>query len=108
MNAIRGRLSEFRCQDGLACNSPDPETTPPTSPEVFMNWALLFLAGILEIGWAVGLKYTVGFTRFWPTVATVAAMIASLALLGLAVRGLPLGTAYAIWTGVGTVCHRNS
>lgn len=73
-----------------------------------MNWALLFLAGILEIGWAVGLKYTVGFTRFWPTVATVAAMIASLALLGLAVRGLPLGTAYAIWTGVGTVCHRNS
>lgn len=68
-----------------------------------MNWALLFLAGILEIGWAVGLKYTVGFTRFWPTVATVAAMIASLALLGLAVRGLPLGTAYAIWTGVGTV-----
>lgn len=68
-----------------------------------MNWALLFLAGILEIGWAVGLKYTEGFTRFWPTVATVAAMIASLALLGLAVRGLPLGTAYAIWTGVGTV-----
>ncbi|MBX9964155.1 MAG: quaternary ammonium compound efflux SMR transporter SugE [Burkholderiales bacterium] len=68
-----------------------------------MSWALLFLAGILEIGWAVGLKYTEGFTRFWPTVATVAAMIVSLTLLGLAVRGLPLGTAYAIWTGVGTV-----
>jgi quaternary ammonium compound-resistance protein SugE len=68
-----------------------------------MHWVLLFLAGILEIGWAVGLKYTEGFTRFWPTVATVAAMIASLALLGLAVRGLPLGTAYAVWTGVGTV-----
>lgn len=68
-----------------------------------MNWILLFLAGILEIGWAVGLKYTEGFTRFWPSVATIMAMIASLALLGVAVRGLPLGTAYAIWTGVGTV-----
>lgn len=66
-----------------------------------MNWALLFLAGALEIGWAVGLKYTEGFTRFWPSLATVMAMIASLALLGLAVRGLPLGAAYAIWTGVG-------
>lgn len=68
-----------------------------------MNWILLFLAGILEIGWAVGLKYTEGFTRLWPSVATIMAMIASLALLGLAVRGLPLGTAYAVWTGVGTL-----
>jgi quaternary ammonium compound-resistance protein SugE len=68
-----------------------------------MNWVLLFVAGVFEIGWAVGLKYTDGFTRPWPTVMTVGAMIASLALLGLAVRTLPLGTAYAVWTGVGTV-----
>jgi quaternary ammonium compound-resistance protein SugE len=103
MNAIRSRLSQTRCQDDLAFSSLNPETTPPKSPEIFMNWVLLFLAGILEIGWAVGLKYTEGFTRFWPSVATIVAMIASLALLGLAVRGLPLGTAYAVWTGIGTV-----
>lgn len=68
-----------------------------------MAWIVLFVAGILEIGWAVGLKYTEGFTRLWPTVATVSAMAVSLALLGIAVRTLPLGTAYAIWTGIGTV-----
>lgn len=68
-----------------------------------MSWLLLFAAGLLEIGWAVGLKYSEGFTRFWPSVGTAAAMIASLALLGLALRGLPLGTAYAVWTGIGTV-----
>src|SRR6185312_7052125 len=60
------------------------------------------VAGLLEIGWAVGLKYTHGFTRLWPSVVTVAAMIASMGLLGLAVRTLPLGTAYAVWTGIGT------
>jgi quaternary ammonium compound-resistance protein SugE len=68
-----------------------------------MAWIVLFIAGILEIGWAVGLKYTEGFTRLWPSVATVSAMAVSLALLGVAVRTLPLGTAYAIWTGIGTV-----
>lgn len=68
-----------------------------------MAWAFLLAAGVLEIGWAVGLKYTDGFTRPWATVATVAAMVASLALLGLAVRTLPVGTAYAVWTGIGTV-----
>ena len=68
-----------------------------------MAWALLFLAGIFEIGWAVGLKYTNGFTRLWPTAATGVSLIASMALLGLAVRSLPLGTAYAVWTGIGTV-----
>jgi quaternary ammonium compound-resistance protein SugE len=68
-----------------------------------MAWVVLFVAGVLEIGWAVGLKYTAGFTRLWPTVATVASMAASLALLGVAVRSLPLGTAYAVWTGIGTV-----
>jgi quaternary ammonium compound-resistance protein SugE len=68
-----------------------------------MVWLLLFLAGLLEIGWAVGLKYTAGFTRLWPTVATGVALVGSMALLGLAVRTLPLGTAYAVWTGIGTV-----
>jgi quaternary ammonium compound-resistance protein SugE len=68
-----------------------------------MAWIILILAGLFEVGWAVGLKYTEGFTRLWPTVGTVASMIVSLGLLGLALRTLPLGTAYAIWTGVGTV-----
>lgn len=68
-----------------------------------MAWFVLLTAGLFEIGWAVGLKYTQGFTRLWPTLATVASMVISLWLLGLALRTLPLGTAYAIWTGVGTV-----
>ncbi|MBI0435085.1 quaternary ammonium compound efflux SMR transporter SugE [Roseomonas sp. KE0001] len=68
-----------------------------------MAWITLFLAGLLEIGWAVGLKYTHGFTRLVPTLFTVTCMAASLGLLGLALRALPLGTAYAIWTGIGTV-----
>ena len=67
-----------------------------------MAWLLLFLAGLLEVGWAVGLKYTDGFTRPWPTAATIVAMIGSVVLLALAVRTLPLGTAYAVWTGIGT------
>ena len=68
-----------------------------------MSWILLVLAGLLEVCWAVGLKYTEGFTRFWPSALTVVAMAASVGLLGLALRDLPLGTAYAIWTGIGTV-----
>lgn len=68
-----------------------------------MTWSLLLLAGLLEVGWAIGLKYTEGFTRFWPTVGTVAAMVASIGLLGLAMRTLPVGTAYAVWTGIGAV-----
>lgn len=68
-----------------------------------MAWFVLFLAGLLEIGWAVGLKYTEGFTRLMPSLLTVLSMVLSLGLLGLALRDLPLGTAYAIWTGVGTV-----
>lgn len=68
-----------------------------------MAWVILVVAGILEIGWAVGLKYTEGFTRLWPSIATVSAMAVSMALLGVAVRTLPLGTAYAVWTGIGTV-----
>jgi quaternary ammonium compound-resistance protein SugE len=68
-----------------------------------MAWVTLVIAGFLEIGWAVGLKYTNGFTRLWPTVGTAVALVASMVLLGLAVRTLPLGTAYAVWTGIGTV-----
>lgn len=68
-----------------------------------MSWVILFFAGLFEVGWAVGLKYTDGFTRPLPTVLTVAAMAISLGLLGLAMKELPLGTAYAIWTGVGAV-----
>ena len=68
-----------------------------------MSWIILFCAGLFEVVWAVGLKYTEGFTRPLPTVITVAAMLASLGLLGLAMKELPLGTAYAIWTGIGAV-----
>lgn len=68
-----------------------------------MAWVILFLAGLFEIGWAVGLKYSQGFTRLWPSLATVASMAMSLTLLGMALRTLPLGTAYAVWTGIGAV-----
>ena len=68
-----------------------------------MPWIILLVAGLFEVGWAVGLKYTDGFTRLWPTVATAAALAASMGLLGVALRTLPLGTAYAVWTGIGTV-----
>lgn len=66
-----------------------------------MHWTLLFVAAVFEIAWAVGLKYVDGFTRLWPSVAVVAAMLISMGLLALAARGLPIGTAYAIWTGIG-------
>ncbi|WP_078326972.1 quaternary ammonium compound efflux SMR transporter SugE [Mycobacteroides salmoniphilum] len=68
-----------------------------------MVWLVLLLAGLLEVGWAIGLKYTEGFTRLWPTVGTVGSMIISIALLGIAMKSLPVGTAYAIWVGVGAV-----
>ena len=68
-----------------------------------MPWLLLFLAGIFEIAWAIGLKYSQGFTRLWPSLGTVAAMAISLGLLAWALRSLPLGTAYAVWVGVGAV-----
>ena len=68
-----------------------------------MKWSILVVAGLLEIGWAVGLKYTQGFTRLWPSVATIAAMAASMVLLAIAMRQLPLGTAYAIWVGIGAI-----
>ena len=68
-----------------------------------MPWILLTLAGLFEIGWAIGLKYTDGFTRIVPTALTAASMLVSIVLLGLAVKTLPMGTAYAIWTGIGTI-----
>jgi len=66
-----------------------------------MAWVLLFIAGVLEVAWAIGLKYTEGFTRLWPTAATVAAMVASIILLGIALRSIPVGTGYAVWVGIG-------
>ena len=68
-----------------------------------MSWALLVVAGLLEVGWAIGLKYTEGFTRLVPTVLTGAAIVASMALLGIATKTLPIGTAYAVWVGIGAL-----
>ena len=68
-----------------------------------MSWIILVVAGLFEIGWAIGLKYTQGFTRLWPTLGTVGAMVISVGLLGVAMRELPVGTAYAVWTGIGAV-----
>ncbi|NPC57253.1 quaternary ammonium compound efflux SMR transporter SugE [Caenimonas soli] len=68
-----------------------------------MAWLVLAVAGLLEVGWAIGLKYTDGFSKLWPSVATAAAMVASVVLLGWAMRSLPVGSAYAVWTGIGAV-----
>ncbi|MBK6867563.1 MAG: quaternary ammonium compound efflux SMR transporter SugE [Burkholderiales bacterium] len=68
-----------------------------------MSWTLLFIAGLFEVGWAIGLKYTHGFTRLWPSLGTALSMLVSVVLLGLAMRDLPVGTAYAVWTGIGAV-----
>jgi quaternary ammonium compound-resistance protein SugE len=68
-----------------------------------MAWILLLIAGVLEVGWAIGLKYTEGFTRLWPSVFTLASMVASVVLLGIAMKSLPVGTSYAVWVGVGAV-----
>jgi quaternary ammonium compound-resistance protein SugE len=68
-----------------------------------MAWILLLVAGLMEVGWAIGLKYTEGFTRFWPSALTLAAMVASVVMLGIAMKSLPVGTSYAVWVGVGAV-----
>jgi len=68
-----------------------------------MAWIFLFIAGLFEIGWAVGLKYTEGFTKLWPSVITIIGMILSFYFLSTAVKSIPIGTAYAIWTGIGAV-----
>jgi quaternary ammonium compound-resistance protein SugE len=84
-----------------------PRNTPsrhtPFLRGTSVAWIILLIASIFEIAWAIGLKYTDGFTRLWPTVGTVIAMVLSVVLLGLAVKSLPVGTAYAVWTGVGAV-----
>jgi len=67
-----------------------------------MNWFILLIAGLFEIGWAIGLKYSEGYSKLWPTVGTVICLIASFVLLGLAMKNLPVGTAYAVWVGIGT------
>ncbi len=86
----RGR----QCSDGFHLENAMSQTAA---------WLVLIVAGLFEIGWAVGLKYTDGFTRLWPTAWTAVALVSSMVLLGLAVRALPLGTAYAVWVGIGAV-----
>ncbi|MCX2778320.1 quaternary ammonium compound efflux SMR transporter SugE [Microbulbifer thermotolerans] len=68
-----------------------------------MNWFLLFIAGLLEVVWAIGLKYSEGFTKFWPSIWTIFSLVASFLLLGISLKSLPVGTAYAIWVGIGAV-----
>lgn len=68
-----------------------------------MNWLILLLAGLMEVGWAIGLKYSDGFTRFWPTAGTILALLASIVLLGIAMKSLPVGTAYGVWVGIGAL-----
>jgi quaternary ammonium compound-resistance protein SugE len=68
-----------------------------------MAWIILLLAGLFEIAWAIGLKYTEGFSKLWPSVGTIGAMVVSIVLLAMATKQLPLGTAYAVWTGIGAV-----
>lgn len=68
-----------------------------------MDWFVVVVAGLMEVGWAIGLKYTDGFTKFWPSVATAVALVCSMALLSIALRTIPVGTGYAVWTGIGAV-----
>ena len=70
---------------------------------ISMSWLVLIIAGLFETGWAIGLKYTEGFTRFWPSVATLLAMLISVVMLGMAMKQLPVGSAYAVWVGIGAV-----
>lgn len=69
----------------------------------FMDWLYLLIAGLLEVGWAIGLKYTQGFTRLWPSIGTIACMAVSFFFLSLALKTIPIGTGYAVWTGIGAV-----
>lgn len=80
-----------------------PESSAVQVRSFQMAWLLLFVAGLLEIGWAIGLKYTEGFTRLWPSLFTGASMVASVVLLGIAMKSLPVGTSYAVWVGIGAV-----
>jgi quaternary ammonium compound-resistance protein SugE len=90
-------------KDGLPFLSTSAAGTTLPEWRVVMAWSILFVAGLLEITWAIGLKYTEGFTRLVPSVVTLVAMAGSVVLLGLALKSLPVGTAYAVWTGIGAV-----
>jgi quaternary ammonium compound-resistance protein SugE len=96
-------LPAFSCGDDLAFVREHGGDDPVMTWEKTMHWIVLILAGLLEVVWAVGLKYTEGFSKLVPSAVTLTAMAGSVGLLGLALRSLPLGTAYAIWTGIGTV-----
>ena len=103
-NAISGAATKAQpsaLQDDL--QTPLFTGDGPNSPEPDMSWIILVIAGLLEVVWAVGLKYTHGFSRLTPSVITVTAMIVSMALLAWAMKSLPVGTAYAVWTGIGAV-----
>ena len=89
---------------GTARHIPDiGGTTRHSTTEFSMAWVYLFIAGLFEVGWAIGLKYTEGFSRLVPSALTIGAMLASVVLLGIALRELPVGTGYAVWTGIGAV-----
>jgi quaternary ammonium compound-resistance protein SugE len=90
-------------KDGLQFHGITCGDDPALFGGVVMAWAVLLVAGLLEVGWAIGLKYTEGFTRLVPSVLTLASMAGSILLLGLALKTLPIGTAYAVWTGIGAV-----
>ena len=96
-------LSHWLVEDGLDLPQNLRDGPDQLLLELTMGWVFLVVAGLLEVGWAVGLKYTEGFSRLMPSILTIACMIASLGFLGLALRTLPLGTAYAVWTGIGTI-----
>jgi quaternary ammonium compound-resistance protein SugE len=93
---VRGRLHEREAASGISC-----ALTRIRSRRDSMAWLLLLVAGLFEIAWAIGLKYTVGFSRLWPSVFTVLAMVVSVVCLALALKTIPVGTGYAIWTGIG-------
>jgi quaternary ammonium compound-resistance protein SugE len=93
------------CEDRAAINSAARErfVVEERSMSQTASWLVLIVAGLFEVGWAIGLKYTAGFTRLWPSVWTAIALLLSMALLGAAVKALPVGTAYAVWVGIGAV-----
>ncbi len=102
--AMRGKVSlAWRgvSNPAPANASADGYNRPRPLPRTAMDWILLLVAGLLEIGWAIGLKYTEGFTRLWPSVWTAGAMVVSIVLLALALKTIPVGTGYAVWTGIG-------
>jgi quaternary ammonium compound-resistance protein SugE len=102
--AGRSRLPHIKLgKDDLPSHTTTAGTALPHDLGGPLAWFLLLAAGLMEVGWAIGLKYTEGFTRLMPSVLTLTAMAISMALLGLALKTLPIGTAYAVWTGIGAV-----